>query len=130
MEALKPIHCSPTSRNNEPILNGMFSTIVNECSLKNIQSLIAKSATCCKKIIPKMVKNKVKEYESSKENMIRSVTLFYKGGILTKRKYKEMRKRNESFMSEVSIPKPVSYDRLIAFINSIDMGEVVDLQVM
>ncbi|KAK3742180.1 hypothetical protein QZH41_012076 [Actinostola sp. cb2023] len=60
--------------------------------------------------------------------MTRSVMQLYKGGTMTKKKYKDLRKQNWELMLGVQIPKPVPYDRLQAFIRGINMGEVCDLQ--
>ncbi|KAK3746009.1 hypothetical protein QZH41_011381, partial [Actinostola sp. cb2023] len=118
--ALKPIHCtSSNSNNNESVMDGMWATLVSGKSTAQLSQ---------RHVIPKIIREKVVEYNNSESNITRSINLLYKGGILTKRKYKEIRKENFEFMQGVKIPKPVAYDRLQAFIKSINMGEVIDLQ--
>ncbi|XP_028517176.1 uncharacterized protein LOC110246686 [Exaiptasia diaphana] len=107
----------------------MWSTLVQNSSTPFLESLIRSSKTCSSKVIPSIVKESVKNYENSESNFTRSVALLYKGGILTKTKYKQMRQGSDStFMTDVAVPRPVSYDRLLAYIKSINMGEVLDLQ--
>lgn len=126
---LKDVHCNPRSTDATPIMNGMWSTIVNDNSPKFVESLIGSSKVCNDKIIPNIVKKKVQEFEKSEENFIRSTALLYKGGILTKMKYKQMRKKKVSFMTDVAVPRPIAYDRLMSYINGLNMGDVLDLEV-
>lgn len=129
IDVLREIHCTPSSSNNEPVMKGMWSTLVNGISVQSMESIITTSKVCTSKVIPCIVKKEVHNYEKSQENFIRSTALLYGGGILTKRKYKEIRKEKFCFMSDVQVPRPVSYDRLTAYIKSINMGEVQDLLV-
>ena len=48
---------------------------------------IANSAVCMNDIIPKIVKRRVQEYEKSDQNQLRSMRVFYEGGMVSKRKY-------------------------------------------
>ena len=56
-------------------------------------------------------------------------SLLYKGGVLSKRKYKDMRKEQVNFMPGVPVPRAVRYGRLMSYINGINMGTVTDLEV-
>lgn len=129
IEALKPIHCSTQSINNTPVLNGMWSTVVHEMSTDELHAKVKSSSTLCKKVIPNILKEHISDFQKSDANMTRSIMRFYKGGIVTKNKYKEMRKENFEFMHGIPVPKLVSYDRLQGYMKSINMGEVRDLQV-
>lgn len=127
--ALKEIHCTPSSSNNDPVFSGMWSTLMNECSSNQLATFIKSSKVCTDKVIPTVVSNKVQEFEKSEQNIIRSATLLYKGGILSKRKYKDMRKDQVSFMPGVPVPRALPYDRLLSYIKGINMGTVNDLEV-
>ncbi|XP_048585311.1 uncharacterized protein LOC125568043 [Nematostella vectensis] len=128
LRALKPIHCNQRSTDQTPIMNGMWSTLINENPTQVIESLMTTSKVCTTKVIPSIVKNNVTKYEKSQENFVRSTALLYKGGLLTKTKYKELRKDKADFMQGVSVPRPVAYDRLMSYIKGINMGDVYDLQ--
>ncbi|XP_020910826.1 uncharacterized protein LOC110248623 [Exaiptasia diaphana] len=128
LRALKPVHCTPRSTDQTPIMNGMWATLINENPPQFIESLVANSKVCKTKVIPSILKNNVTTYEKSQENFVRSTGLLYKGGLLTKNKYKETRKEKVDFMPGVSIPRYVTYDRLMSFIKGINMGDVYDLQ--
>ena len=131
IEVLREIHCTPRSilTDNKPVMSGMWSTLVNDSTPQLMESLITTSKLCASKVIPSIVKKGVQNYETSQENFVRSTALLYKGGILTKRKYKEIRKEMCNFLSDVPMPQPVAYDRLITYIKSINMGDVLDLLV-
>ena len=90
------------------------------------------------KIIPSIVKGKFKEFEKSQSNRVRSLRVLYEGGLIGKRKYTSIRnscdvvqngsknKKNQVFESE--IPKILPYKTLMKYVNSIDIGEVLELQ--
>ena len=69
--------------------------------LEKILLLIGTSKVCTNKIIPKIVKKNVLSYKNSEESFIRSTALLYKGGILKKVKYQEMRKETVPLDSNV-----------------------------
>ena len=103
LNALREVHFALRSIGDTLIMNGMWSTLVNNSS-QYIESLIGASKVCTNKIIPKNVLS----YENSEENFIRSIALLYKGAILTKVKYQEMRKEIGPLDSNVQVPRPVA----------------------
>jgi hypothetical protein len=91
------------------------------------------------KVIPGIVQSKFKEYEQSRSNLVRSLRVLYEGGLIGKRKYTSIRnsgdiikssesnKKNEVFPKCMQ-PKIVPYKKLMKYVNSIDIGNVNDLQ--
>lgn len=125
----------------------MWTTLVATATKDQFSSNIINSNLCSTRIIPDIVKKKVKEYENSKENEIRSIRVLYEGGIMSKKKYSTLRncsdvaKENCSdvakeaitnskveFMAECQIPKIVPYKKLMKIIQSINIGEVESLE--
>jgi len=90
--------------------------------------------------VPKIVKENVAKFESIFENKLRTVRVLYSNGLLSKEKYKSVRlnmstcfndtsdKRSSlKFMHDVSVPKLLSYPKLMLFVNSINTGNVKDI---
>ena len=79
-----------TIENREPALNGMFSTLLKYGKTSDFNRYVSTPGKMRKAVIGK-VKRDVKEYEKSRENFIRSVSLLYAGRILGKMKYEQAR---------------------------------------
>ncbi len=94
------------------------------------------------KVLPRIVKSKIKEYQLSTPNRVRSMRVLYEGGLLGKRKYTRVRnscdiietgdnkKRKCQIMEGCEIPKIIPYKTLMKYVKSIDIGQVVDLQTL
>ena len=104
-------------------------------------SYIKNSNICMNEIIPNLIKGKIKDYEKSTENQVRSMRVLYEGGLISKRKYtsirnssdvvKETEKKRENmkteFLKGCEVPKILPYKTLMSFIRSIDIGELLSL---
>ncbi|XP_048587205.1 uncharacterized protein LOC116611873 [Nematostella vectensis] len=120
----------------------MWASLASSTTAKQLTSYISQSETCTSKVLPAIVKKKVKDYESSEANSIRSIRTLYNGGLIGKRKYTTMRNSTDKlkepeatektklyteFMDGCKVPKPVPYKKLMQIINNINIGEVTDL---
>lgn len=93
-----------------------------------------------KKVVPKVCKKPIKDFENSLTNQVRSLKVLYGKGLLSKEQYKAIRlnltmtpqkaHRNASlkFMSGVPLPKLLPYDKLMQFVKSVDIGNVRDIE--
>lgn len=109
---------------------------------KELSNYMKNSDVCNTKIIPEIVQNKVKEYEKSEQNKIRSIRTLYEGGLMSKREYTAKRNCGDSrkddentdksseFMTGCKIPKVVPYKRMMSVINGIDIGLIKDLDTL
>ena len=72
---LRQVHCASTTNkaNVQPIIAGLWTTLIGSAQKPDLQRLISTSNTCSQHILPKIVQNKVKRYETSKANQVRSV---------------------------------------------------------
>ena len=104
----------------------MWTTLVNKSSKKELQSYFQTSSKVQQKIIPEVNKAWIKKYEDSHENMRRSFKVLYDDGLLSKRKYKSVSKNISCTGESVHSPKLVYYDKLIAFIKSVEIANVHD----
>lgn len=81
-------------------------------------------------------------FESSKENVLRSIATYYTSGVMGKRKYQAVRlassmkssdkkrggKTAIKFMPGCPIPKLLTYNTLVNEIKNIDIGKVYSIQ--
>ena len=102
--------------------------MVNESTPAQLNTYLEKSPKMCTvKVIPSLISKQVKEYEGSNENMLRSLKLLYEDGLLAKRKYKSISRNVKATVGEsITNPKLVYYDKLIAFLKSVDVKNVHD----
>ncbi|XP_048587782.1 uncharacterized protein LOC116608628 isoform X2 [Nematostella vectensis] len=113
---------------------GLVDAALVKCSEKVISQGIERNKRIRNKIIPKFYNNNVKVFEKSNDNMLRSVGLYYAGGIMGKGKYRSVYRhssyrtlptKSKSLRMKVgksNIPRLVPYNKLMPFINSIDIG--------
>lgn len=144
LSALRPLHCANTTNATDvkPVYNGLWTTLVGSAPKEDIKNLMSKSNICKEYVIPKIVQNNIKTYESGAANQVRSIRVLYEGGIMSKRKYTSVRnctdivyedgitRKNEKtqFMTGCQIPKVISYQRLMKIINGINIGELLDFE--
>ena len=143
LSALRPIHISTAAReDNKPVLDGLWTTLVCTASKPDMTNYITNSNICMHEIIPNVIKSKIKDYERSKENQVRSMRVLYEGGLISKRKYtsirnssdvvketdKKRKNRKTEFMKGCEVPKILPYKTVMSFIRSIDIGELLSLE--
>ena len=78
------------------------------------------------RVIPAITKEQVKQYEESHDNMCRSLRILYEKGLMSKKKYKSVCVNLTSTGAPVQTAKLVYYDKLIAFIKSVDIANIHD----
>ena len=71
--------------------NGLWHTLVTNINGSEITELCKKSKTIGKVVITEIVQTSIKSFEKSTKNLIRSVSVLYRGGMLSKRKYSSIR---------------------------------------
>ena len=143
---MRSVHCATNTRPNlgdsKSVNDGLWTTLLGTASTSQMKAYISQSKVCMEKALPAIAKGRCKEYELSQSNQIRSMRILYEGGLIGKRKYTSIRnscdiiqtgdKRNRKnqIMEGCEIPKIVPFKTLIKYVNSIDIGEVVDLQTL
>lgn len=102
LAALSPIHtksCAQAKvklpRENKLVLDGMWTTLICMASKPEMTTYIKNSTICMQEIIPSIIKGKIKDYEHSKENKVRSLRVLYEGGLISKRKYTSIRNNSD-----------------------------------
>jgi competence protein ComGC len=65
----------------------LWTTLIGTATKEELKDYISNSKVCQSKVLPAIVRDKVKEYEKNKSNEIRSVRTLYEGGLLSKKEY-------------------------------------------
>ena len=130
---------------DQSVQDGLWTTLIGTTSKQVMETYIANSAVCMNDIIPKIVKRRVQEYEKSDQNQLRSMRVLYEGGMVSKRKYTNIRNSSDvmkqspdqsgknkksQFMQSCEIPKILPYKTLMSYIRNIDLGEVLPLEIL
>ncbi|CAH3153504.1 unnamed protein product [Porites lobata] len=97
-----------------------------------MRQYISNSKKCMDSVVPGILNSKVKEYEKSQANKIRSMRVLYESGLLEKRKYTSIRNSSDKaeIIPGVEVPKIIPYKNLMSFLKTIDVGELRDLQTL
>ena len=121
---------------------GLLETIEKKCEEYDLVNAI-KAGKCKKlkeRVFPKVYRKAMKGYESTTENILRSVAVYYSNGLMGKVKYRSVyRASTYSFstdrkkavrMSVANCPIPylVPYYRLVAYIKSVDAGKLYSVR--
>ena len=121
---------------NSPAI-GLVDTAVSKCSPNVLVDVLSSKKEFNKNVFPTIYKRHLSTYESSEENMIRSISIYYSGSIADKQKYRKVYKnsfykinnsssKNRVRLSvhECPIPRLVPYHKLMLFIKSIPIGNL------
>ncbi|CAH3148835.1 unnamed protein product [Porites lobata] len=89
----RPIHCGSNMSvsDDQSVQDGLWTTLIGTASKQVMETYITNSAVCMNDIIPKIVKRRVQEYEKSEQNQLRSMRVLYEGGMVSRRKYTNIR---------------------------------------
>ena len=121
--------------NTTPATIGMIEAL-ERSKEEDIVKAMKKSKKMKRKVLPKLYKEDLIKFESSNDNMFRSIALYYSKGVMGKDKYKEVYKdsaykqvtgRKQAVRFNVAncpIPKLVPYHRLMSYIKSIEIGKL------
>ena len=116
-----------TGRNHEPALRGIFSMLCAKDKMFRLRQRILHRDRLSGPLKKMICKTWSKSYTSSKENIIRSLNVYYAYSPSGKRKYIMIRRAAKANFETVELPNLVSYAVLASFINSIDIGKVEDI---
>ena len=131
LEVLRPVHCGMKkilAQPDKPVLDGMWTTLINTAPKKCMAEYIRMSKTCTQ-IVQQIVQTNIHEYENSLRNKVRSMHVLYEGGLISKKKYtsipntsdvvKESARKSKNnkteFMKKCKVPKIVPYKSLASF---------------
>ena len=85
MDEAAVIHGS-SDDNNHPALDGLWLTLSKNCPADKMVEYFKTSSKVKNDVLPKLLNEKTKQFEKSEKNTIRSVSLFYSKGMVSKEK--------------------------------------------
>ena len=131
IEAVTNIHSSSNGFDRTAVIDGLWSTAITDVNQKQMTNYLTTSKLCMEKCLPSIVKNNIKAFEGSKENILHSAGALYQDVLISKRKYQELRNNDSqqvfNFMTNIQVPRIVPYNNLIKCIISIYLGKVSNL---
>ena len=131
-----------TKENRQPAINGLFITLNRYASIETCKNFIVGSKKFSS-ASASIHKQNVSKFEESEQNVNRSFSMLYAGGLLSKRKYAQTRsslctyaigtttekgylqRRRLSLSGGIPLAKVLSCKDLMSKVNSIDIGELL-----
>ena len=131
-----------TEENRQPAIDGLFMTLDRYATLETCKTFIGHSKKLSR-ASALIHKENVITFEESQQNINRSFSMLYAGGLLSKRKYAQSRSALGTFSTgttttkgylqrrrllvsgDIPLPKILSYKDLMSKVNSIDIGELL-----
>ena len=80
-EAARQIH-GASNQSIMPGQVGLCDTAVKKCFENVLINVLSTNVKTVKKVIPKILKKKINDYEKSNDNITRSIAVYYSGGIM------------------------------------------------
>ena len=85
---------------------------MSTASKPEMANYIRNSNICMQKIIPGIAKGKIKHYEQSKGNTVKSLRVLYEGGLISKRKYTSISNSSDVVKNWKEKPENRTYERM------------------
>ena len=135
MKAVCAIHGGSVD-DTAPATIGNVETLERQCKQKDVLAAISKCRKIRNNVLPKIYKEDLVRFESSDENMLRSIAVYYSSGIMGRDKYRsvykaslyrQVSKKKRAVRIKVAncpTPKLVPYHRLMSYITSIEVGKL------
>ena len=115
-----------------PAIRGMWDTITSSCNSQQVAILVEQSKESTKNAIHDSLHKKwLLDIEQSKDNIIRSVNLYYSHDVMGKRKHVAIRKETACANANHKgrrLPNFVTCDTLMKYIKSFDIGTLYDVK--
>ena len=113
-----------------PAINDMWDTITSTCSSAEVANLMKKAKVSIKNEVHNTLHNDwAEKCEESEQNILRSVNLYYSHDVMGKRKYISIRKEtSNSKFDGKRIPNYSTYNSLMKYIKSVDIGRLYDVR--
>jgi hypothetical protein len=116
---------------------GLLDAALAKCNSAILVDVLSSNKKFKKSVMPTIYKKSLPDYEASDENMIRSISVYYSGGVAGKQKYRKIyrdscyksgdtcnEKNVRLSVNNCPIPCLVPYNRLMPFIKSIPTGKL------
>ena len=123
-------------------LSGLVDTVTTKFSEKDFVKAISKKPKLCEKVFPKIYSHKLKEFEVSDQNKLRSISTYFCRAVLGKRKYRSVyksissmiyssrstmhsiKRRKRIMVTSCNVVRLVPYHKMMAHVRSLEIGKV------
>jgi len=113
-----------SEENKEPTICGMIDTLISKCKSEKLAIKLLNSKRYLKHSLERQCQRQYKnKHESSKENLLCSLNVYYAHSVMGKRKYINIRKAN----TVKEQPNYVAYPKLANHMTKIDIGNVYNI---
>ena len=131
--------------NTKPETIGMVEALETRCKEDDIIHAVKgesmKKSKLKGKVLPKLYKEELEKFESSGNNMLRSIAIYYSNGVMGRFKYRSVYKAfsfsyatNKKRAAHIKVANPtprlVPYHRLMSYIKSIEIGKLYSVREM
>ena len=120
---------------------GMFDTLQKRCRLDKLTKYVTENKQLTNRVVSKVYKESVLEFEKSDDNIVRSIATYYASGVMGKRKYKSVKlvlsmksnkgkpgkRRSISICKGCEVPKLLTCSNLVEQLKKIDAGTVYEI---
>ena len=124
-----------TASNTVPAAAGLVETLVVKLPQNSLVNTISRKRKLCEKVFPQIYNKRVQEFETSEQNQLRSISVYFAKGVMGKRKYrsvcktlsmKRSKKKGKKFerqkIMSCKVSKLLPYEKLMSCVKSIDIG--------
>ena len=124
--------------NSAATIAGLVDTISTKFPSDALASSMSTNGKLCNQVFPKIYNRKVVEFEASGDNMLRSIATYFSKGVMGKKKYRSVYRSLSMTVSKkkgvklerlkvmsCKIPNILPYNKMIAHVNNIDIGELM-----
>lgn len=140
LSACSRVH-GATKNNVKVAFDGMFDTLQKRCKLETLKEYVVSNKSLTKAVVSDSCKKDLEGFENSSDNVKRSILTFYSAGVLGKCKYQSVRlalsmkthstkpgaKTRITLASGFTIPKLLTYNKLMKELKEIDIGKVYEI---
>ena len=127
-EVCKVIHGASDNK-KEPVIKGMLDTLSAKVPVSVLsRTILGGKSSLVNSLNTSVVKEWCTNFESSHENELRSLNVYYSHNVMGKLKYLSIRKANKASTKENKVPNYISYEKLSKVINAIDIGELRNIK--
>ena len=124
--ATKNIH-GAEKNNLDPILHGTIDFLSAKFSTSSLcDKILSSRPTLVKAIRNRVLSDHTTSYYKSKDNELRSISMYYSSGVMGKAKYVDVLRANRKASSQY-VPNFIPYKKLAYLINHTEIGKLYDV---
>ena len=130
-----------TTENTASAAVGMVDALSKKFSKRVLVDAVSRDTKFCEKVFPQIYNRKVKEFENSNENVLRSIAVYFTKGVMGKRKYisayknlstkkslSKNRKLERMKIMFCDVSRVLPYNKLMKHVRNIEVGQILNVK--